>query len=54
MKSYPTWKLKMRAGEEVRFQYKGFQQSKRKYLKEEKECDFGTFVWRFEQKLKTF
>ena len=23
MKSYPTWKLKMRAGEEVRFQYKG-------------------------------
>ena len=33
MKSYPTWKLKMRAGEEVRFQYKGFQQSKRKHLK---------------------
>ena len=22
MKAYPTWKLKMRAGEEVRFQYK--------------------------------
>ena len=23
MKAYPTWKLKMRAGEEVRYQYKG-------------------------------